>query len=157
MLWYFLNREIQSDLRYALETSELWKQRELTAVRDSTLADEVAHHLVVNGYADIAPGGSKLAGKFVWTNEFLKQICLQLSPYAVVSQQFPRAIGRLFEEQGYTLISDRTRETGRLFLLPDTPEPLLECLSKKFSIPIPELEGASIWTKKRGTVPIDGL
>ena len=123
----------------------------IPAASDSTSADEVAQYLVVNGYAEIAPEGSKLAGKFVWTNEFLKQNCLQWKPYAAVSQQFPRAIGRLFEEQGYTLISDRTRETGRLFLLPDTPELLLECLSKKFSIPIPELEGASVWTEKKDT------
>ena len=149
LLWYFLNREIKHDLRQALETSELMKQRELTALRDLTPADNVAQHLITKGYAEKAPGRSKLAGKWVWTNGFLKQVNANLHPYSSISQQFPRAIGRLFEEQGFTLISDRTRQTGRLFVLPETPEPLLECLSKKFSIAIPELEDVSEWTEHK--------
>ena len=146
LLWYFLNRKIQSDLRRALETKELLRQRELTAIRDSTPAIEVAQYLVIQGKAELAHESSKLGGKVVWTNDLLRDTCLKLQPGIPVSQQFPRTIRRLFEEQGVFLKSDRTRVDGRLLILPETPEPLLKCLSKILSIPIDHLEGTTKWT-----------
>ena len=134
------------DLRQALETKELLRQRELTALRDITPADEVTHYLVVQGIAELASEGSKLEGKYVWTNKFLRKTCEKLHPGNPVSQLFPRDVRRLFEEQGVFLKMDRTRNDGKLLILPDTPNSLLECLSKRSSIPIKELEGATEWS-----------
>jgi energy-coupling factor transporter ATP-binding protein EcfA2 len=146
LLYFLLARDIKSDLREAIETDELRKQREMTAERDMKVEDQIALDLVTKGKAVIASKGN-YEGKWIWPNNYLLDAIRKVDPFAKATGQFSRKIKRLFEEQGYVLREGRSKLEGRFLLLPETPMPLLECLSKKYSIYISELEEARYWTQ----------
>jgi hypothetical protein len=145
LLNYFLNREIKSDLREALETKELQKQREITAERDMSIEDQLALYLVTEGHARFGSEGSHLEGRPIWSHSFLRSMVQHIDSRVSAKKQLPRSLQRLFEEFGYKLESARTKSDGRVLVLPDTPRPLIECLSLKLNIPVEDIEDAEEW------------
>ena len=112
------------------------------------IEDRLALYLVTEGHARFGSEGSHLEGRPIWTHSFLRLMVQDIDSRISAKKQLPRSLQRLFEECGYKLESGRTKSDGRVLILPDTPKPLVECLSLKFGIPVDELEDAEKWVDR---------